>query len=57
MGISAALCGVVVSLGCNVPCSVCPGTCTFMAHSHLTAAGEELGHQHEPLGSGFYGSM
>lgn len=52
MGISAALRGIVVSLGCNVPCSVCPGPCTFMAHSHLTAAGEELGHQHEPLGSG-----
>lgn len=52
VGISATLGGVVVSLGCNVPCSVCPGPCTFMTHSHLTAAGEELGHQHEPLGSG-----
>lgn len=35
----------VVPAGCNVPCSVCPGPCAFLTHSHLTAAGEESEHQ------------
>lgn len=42
----------VVSSGCNVPCSVCPGPCTFSTRSHLTAAGEELEHQLWATGAG-----